>query len=157
MKIKITEMENSGNIAEMKVRYITKQKPADRPQINNSVSSYEILKQCFNRDTLNYSEEFVLLLLNHVNRVLGWIKISAGGLAGTVADVRIIFACAIQTGATRIIIAHNHPSGNLKPSQQDIDLTKKIKEGGQLLEIQLLDHVILTDGSFFSFADEDIL
>ena len=157
MKIKITEMENSGNIAEMKVSYIAKQKPSDRPQILNSLSSYEILKQCFNEDTLNYSEEFVLLLLNYSNRVLGWIKISAGGLAGTVADVRIIFACAIQTGATRIVVAHNHLSGNLKPSQADIDLTKKIKEGGQLLEIQLLDHVILTDGSYFSFSDEGIL
>ena len=155
--IKITDMENSGNIAEMAISYIAKQKPSERPQITTSLESYELLKQCFNGDTLNYSEEFILLLLNTTNRVLGWIKISAGGLVGTGADCRIIFACALQTGATKILISHNHPGGSSKPSQPDIDLTKKIKAGGELLEIQLLDHIIITDDSYFSFADQGML
>ncbi len=144
-------------IAEMKVSYIAKQKISERPQITSSADSYKVLQQCFSADTINYSEEFILLLLNKANRLIGWVKISAGGIAGTVCDQRIIFAIALQTGATSIILAHNHPSGSLRPSEPDIALTKKIKEGGEILDIQLLDHLILTDDNFYSFADDGIL
>lgn len=155
---KVNLKKHENNIAaEMKVSYIIKQKISERPQITSSKDSYKILKQCFNADTVNYSEEFVLLLLNRANRVIGWIKISAGGIDGTICDPRIIFAIALQTGASSIVLAHNHPSGNLKPSTTDIALTKKIKEGGEILAIQLLDHVILTSESYYSFADEGTL
>src|SRR5262249_39656554 len=102
-------------------------------------------------------EEFWILLLNRANLVTESMKISTGGLTGTTADVRMIFNHAIKGHATGIILCHNHPSGNLKPSQLDIDLTKKIKEAGRLLEIPVLDHLIIADNKFFSLADEGLL
>jgi len=99
-------------------------------------------------------EEFYVLYLNNANRLLGEERISMGGLAGTIADVRIIFSYAIKYLSTSIILIHNHPSGNPKPSQLDIDQTKKIKEAGKLLDIRVLDHVIIAETGFYSFADE---
>lgn len=97
------------------------------------------------------------MLLNRANKVLGVFEVSTGSTTATVADPKIIFAAAIKANASGIIIAHNHPSGNLSPSQQDIDLTRKVKDGGKILEVQLLDHVIITTESYYSFADEGIL
>lgn len=99
-------------------------------------------------------EEFWALLLNRFNKVIDKQKISQGGISGTVTDVRIILRLAIEKLATSIIICHNHPSGNVNPSDADISITKKIKESGSLMEIELLDHLIVTDGSYYSFADE---
>jgi DNA repair protein RadC len=103
-----------------------------------------------------------MLLLNRANKVLGIFEVSSGSATGTVADPKLVFAAAIKTNACGIILAHyvkahNHPSGNLQPSQADIDLTRRMKEGGKLLEIQLLDHVILTSEGYYSFADEGLL
>jgi DNA repair protein RadC len=89
--------------------------------------------------------------------VLGISEISTGGFAGTVADPKVIFSIALKACASSIILSHNHPSGNLKPSQADLNLTRKIKSGGELLDIAVLDHIILTSDSYFSFADEGIL
>lgn len=102
-------------------------------------------------------EEFWILLLNRANRLLKKYQISQGGVAGTVADPKIIFKMAISELASGIILAHNHPSGNLTASQADMDLTKKIVEAGKLLEIQVLDHLIIAGQKYFSFADEGIL
>jgi DNA repair protein RadC len=102
-------------------------------------------------------EEFWILLLNRANRVIRKHKISLGGVHGTVADPKIIFKTALEELASGIIVAHNHPSGNLTPSQQDIDLTRKLKEAGKLLEIQLLDHLIVAGKQYYSFADEGLL
>lgn len=102
-------------------------------------------------------EEFWVLLLNRANRVIKKQQISLGGVHGTVADPKIIFKIALEELASGIIVAHNHPSGNLTASQQDIDLTKKLKEAGKLLEIQLLDHLIIAGKNYYSFADEGIL
>ena len=102
-------------------------------------------------------EQFKVLLLNRANKVLGIFEVSSGGSTGTVADPKLIFAAAIKANACGIILAHNHPSGNLQPSQADIDLTKRMKEGGRLLEIQVLDHIIVTTEGYYSFADEGIL
>jgi DNA repair protein RadC len=85
------------------------------------------------------------------------MEVSIGGISGTVADPRLIFIGALKAGASGMIVSHNHPSGNLTPSQADIQLTRKLKEGGNLLEIQLLDHIIMTSESYYSFADEGIL
>jgi len=89
--------------------------------------------------------------------VLGIVEVSTGGIAGTVADPKLIFAAALKGAATEIILSHNHPSGNLAPSQADIDVTRKIKEGGKLLKIAVLDHIIITSERYFSFADEGLL
>jgi len=94
------------------------------------------------------------LFTNRANKVLGSFLLSEGGVTGTVLDARIIFQGAILCNATGIILAHNHPSGNLRPSQSDLDMTKKIKEAGKLFDISLLDHIILTDEKYYSMADE---
>jgi DNA repair protein RadC len=102
-------------------------------------------------------EEFWILLLNRNNIVLGKKRISIGGVAGTVVDPKIIFKIALENLASGIILCHNHPSGNLNPSVQDIDITKKIKDGGKLLDISVNDHIIIGQKSFFSFADNGLL
>jgi DNA repair protein RadC len=102
-------------------------------------------------------EEFWIMLLNKGNKVLGTERISEGGLTGTVADPRRIFNYAIKAGATSIILSHNHPSGNLRPSGTDIDLTKKLAKAGELLDISVFDHLIIGENNYYSFADEGML
>lgn len=102
-------------------------------------------------------EEFWVILMDRANQVIKKEQISSGGISGTVADPKIIFKAALDQYASSIILIHNHPSGNLKPSRADIDLTKKMKEAGKLLEIPVLDHIIFSDEGFLSFADDGIL
>ena len=102
-------------------------------------------------------EEFWILLLNRANFIIGKKRISEGGVAGTVADSKIIFKEAVDKLASSIILSHNHPSGNVKPSEADIKLTKRLKEAGQIFEIPVLDHIIITHNSFYSFADEGLI
>ena len=102
-------------------------------------------------------EEFWVLLLNRANRVMKKKRISEGGVSGTVADPKIIYKFALEELACGVIVAHNHPSGNLTASQSDIDLTKKLKEAGKFLEVQLLDHLIVAGQKYFSFADEGLV
>ena len=102
-------------------------------------------------------EEFWLLMLNRANRVLGRFKVSQGGLSGTVIDTRIILKKALDNLASSIIVCHNHPSGNTQPSDADIKITEKLKKAAEMLEIKLLDHVIIADTSYFSFADEGLV
>lgn len=102
-------------------------------------------------------EEFWILLLNQANHIIGRTRISIGGVSGTVVDSKLIFKPAIEALATGIILVHNHPSGNLKPSGADIDLTRKLKQAGIYLDINILDHVIIAFNGYFSFADENML
>jgi len=102
-------------------------------------------------------EEFWLLMLNRANRVLGRYKVSQGGLSGTVIDTRIILKKALDNLASSIIVCHNHPSGNKQPSDADLKITDKLKKAAEMLEIKLLDHVIIADKSYFSFADEGLI
>jgi DNA repair protein RadC len=102
-------------------------------------------------------EEFWILILNRANKVMAREQISLGGVAGTVVDAKVVFRKAIEGMASSIILVHNHPSGNLQPSQQDIDLTKKLKKAGETLDIAVLDHLIVTESGYFSFADESLL
>jgi len=102
-------------------------------------------------------EEFWLLMLNRANRVLGKFKVSQGGLSGTVIDTRIILKKALDNLASSIIVCHNHPSGNNQPSDADVKITEKLKKASEMLEIKLLDHVIIADKSYFSFADEGLI
>ena len=124
--------------------------PEAKPKIASSKDAFELLRG----DLMDLpKEEFWVLLLNRANRVIAKRRISEGGVSGTVADPKIIFKLALEELASGIIVAHNHPSGNLSASQQDIDLTRKLKEGGKLLEIQLLDHIIVAGTRYYSFAD----
>ena len=102
-------------------------------------------------------EEFWIVYLNNSNKVLQTSQLSKGGITGTVVDIRLAFKNAIQLGAVAVILAHNHPSGTLKPSQADIQLTKKLKTAGESLDIKVLDHLIVTEKAYFSFADEQML
>lgn len=145
-----------SEVAEIQLSFKTKVKPSDRPKINSSREAYEILMGTWRNDNIELFESFKVLLLNRANRVLGVLKISQGGISGTVADPKLIFAAALKCAASGIIIAHNHPSGNLQPSQSDIALTKKIKEGCKLLDVNFLDHLICTKESYYSFADEGL-
>lgn len=126
----------------------------DRPKITCSRDVFELL-----RPTLMDlpHEEFWVLLLNRANRVIKRLQISQGGVSGTVADPRIIFKSALEELASGIILAHNHPSGNLMASQADRDLTRKLREGGRLIDVHVLDHLILAGQRYYSFADEGLL
>ncbi len=123
-------------------------------KITCSKDAYNILKGSLSH--LGH-EEFWILLLNNANKVLDCFQLSKGGITGTLVDCRLVFKKAISYGATAIILAHNHPSGNTKPSNEDKKITAKIKQGAQLLDIKILDHVIVTENTYFSFADEGIL
>ena len=130
------------------------QEPNDKPKLGSSASAFEIIQG----DLMDLPhEEFWVLLLNRAQRLIKKKKISEGGVAGTVADPKIIFKLALEELASGVIIVHNHPSGNLNPSQSDIDLTKKLKEAGRVMEIQLLDHLIIAGRKYYSFADEGII
>ena len=102
-------------------------------------------------------EEFWVLHLSRSNRILAWKKISQGGIAGTVTDVRLILKDALENTASSLIICHNHPSGNLQPSEADKEITRKIAEAAKIMDIRLLDHLIIGEGGYFSFADENLL
>ena len=106
---------------------------------------------------MEFKEEFYIILLNRANKVLGWYKVSEGGMSGTVVDPKLVFSIALKSMASAILLSHNHPSGNLKPSNEDINLTKRLKEAGALLEIPVLDHLILTSDGYYSFADEGMM
>lgn len=102
-------------------------------------------------------EEFWIVFLNNANKVIKTSQLSRGGITGTLVDVRLVFKDALQMGAVGIILIHNHPSGVMKPSQSDIDLTKKLKRAGESLDIKVLDHLIITEKAYFSFADENMM
>lgn len=125
-----------------------------RNQITDSRSLYDILKP--QMVDLPH-EEFWVIYLNKANKILSFESVSKGGVAGTVADVKIIFKKAIELLASSIILAHNHPSGNLKPSGADISLTKRMRETGKIMEIDVLDHIIVAETGYYSFADEGML
>jgi len=125
-------------------------------QVTSSEKSADFIRQFYQDDIAIY-ESFFLLLLNRQCQTIGYAKISQGGITGTVVDVRIIAKYAVDSLATSIILAHNHPSGNLQPSEQDILLTNKVKDAMKLFDINVLDHVILTEDDFYSFADKGIL
>nr|WP_299356067.1 DNA repair protein RadC [Mucilaginibacter sp.] len=122
--------------------------------VKGSKDAYNVLRKTF----MDLShEEFWLLLLHQSGKVIAKELISKGGLTGTVADPKIIFNIALQHNAVSIVMAHNHPSGNLKPSQLDTDLTKKIANAGRMLDINVLDHIIVTNDGFYSFADDGVI
>ncbi len=144
-------------VAEVELVYKTKVKPSQRPKITTSVDAYEILQKIWNRDKIELVEEFKVLLLNRSNKVLGVLDASSGGITGTVADPRIILTAAIKANAVGIVLSHNHPSGSLKPSRADEELTVKIKEAARFLDMTVLDHIIITSEGYYSFADEGLL
>jgi DNA repair protein RadC len=143
--------------AEVELVYKTKVKASERPLIKNSKDTSNILRQTWDENKIEMLEEFKVLFLNRSNRVIGVYEVSSGGISGTIADPRLILAAAIKTLAVNIILAHNHPSGSLKPSRADEELTMKINEAAKYHDIKVLDHIILTAEEYYSFADEGLL
>ena len=153
-------IHHTPKLAELKVSYRRRSRGGKRKRsdetpfvITNSSSCETYLRQIWNRDTLELREEFIVLCLNSANEVLGWINVASGGLNATSIDPRIIFGVALQAVSASIIVAHNHPSGSLKPSRQDITITQQLRAAGEMLAINLLDHLIITRDGYFSFAD----
>lgn len=138
------------------VSFDKKLKTSELYKITSSKDCAELFRKIFDADTFLWSEEFIVLCLNNSNRVLGFYKLSSGGITGTVVDVRMVYTIALKSCATSIIIAHNHPSGRLLASDADKEITQKLKQAGQMLDIKLLDHIILTDTGYLSMQDEGI-
>lgn len=148
-------LSSSRSLPQIKLRYKIKLKKSELPLITMSEDAYKILEEVWKGlDNINHIESFIVLYMSRSNRVLGWQQVSLGGITGTVADPRIIFQAAILTNAAGIILSHNHPSGNTKPSEADIQLTQKMTQAGKVLDISVLDHLIMTDEGYYSFADE---
>ena len=128
----------------------------EKVKIISSNDAFKVIKQ-FYFDDIDIFESFFILCLNRNNQTIAYAKISQGGVAGTVVDIKLIAKYAIDCLASGVILAHNHPSGNLKPSNEDLAITKKVKEGLKILDIPVLDHLILTSQGYLSFGDEGIL
>jgi len=142
-------------ISEIKIYYKSKIKSE---QLSNSKDVSNILFQWWD-ESINIIESFVILLFNRVNRIIGIYKVSQGGITGTVIDKRLICSVSLLSGSSNIILCHNHPSGNLKPSENDIKITATLSESLKLLDINLIDHIILSpeNKQYFSFADEGLI
>jgi len=135
--------------------FTIKKNDTEFPQvkIKSSLDAYNFIRQFYFEDIEVY-ESFFILLLNRSKTTVGYAKISQGGISGTVVDIRIIAKYALDSLADAVILAHNHPSGNVQPSDQDINLTKKTAQALKLIDVDICDHVILTKSSYYSFADE---
>jgi len=126
-------------------------------KVSSSQNAFDFFKALWDKDLINLQEEMVVLLLNNNNVPIGFYKTSKGGITATIADVQIISSVAIQSGAKGIILAHNHPSGGVNPSNSDKGITERVKKALELFDIKLLDHLIVTEDSYFSFADEGLI
>lgn len=144
-------------VSEITVSYFPKFKASERPLIMGAKSAYEILMATWDQGKIQYVEQFKVIFLSRGNRVLGIFEASTGGVAGTIADPKVIFGAALKCNSSSIVLAHNHPSAALKPSQADINMTRKLAAAGQLLDMPVLDHIIVTAEGYFSFADEGLL
>lgn len=126
-------------------------------KIKNSSDIAEVFKQIWDKDSMEIYESVICIFLNRANNTIGWFKVSQGGLNGTVVDNRLILSTGLKSLASSMIIAHNHPSGNANPSDADIKITQKLKQAGEIVEIKLLDHVIMTTDSHYSMADNGMI
>lgn len=144
-----------GKLRELKISYKTDNSVYSAKSITSSMDAYQALNAFYSEDEICCQEQFVVIFLNRSNKPIGAIPLFKGGLSSTVVDTKLIFAIALKSLASAIIISHNHPSGNLSPSTEDNNITKKIKEGCKILDLTLLDHIILSpDGRYYSYADE---
>jgi len=151
------EQKELFKVAEVQLSYKPHFKAQERPKITSSKQAYDILLSNWDANLINYIEQAKMILLNRNNRVLGIVDLSTGGGGSTVMDARVIFATALKATATSLIVAHNHPSGNTRPSSEDIRLTEKLKKAGKLLEIEVHDHLIISESGYLSMAEEGLV
>jgi DNA repair protein RadC len=151
-------MKSLQTIAEVCLTYRNKIKASERQKVKCSKDAYDIFLESWDPNTIEYIEEFKILLMNRSNSVLGIMSMSKGGISGTVTDVRVILQAAIKANASGVIVAHNHPSGNLNPSESDTKITKKLRDACNIMDVQLLDHLIITpEEDYYSFADNGLI
>lgn len=146
--------KNYRKLPELELKY--KSGDYEKVKITSSLDSAILLRKLFNADTIEYREEVLVLYLNNSNKTIGWIKHSAGGTSQTVLDVKMILTSALLCGASSMIVSHNHPSGELRSSSQDDQMTKRLKQGCEAIGMQLLDHIILAGDSegYYSYSQE---
>lgn len=151
------EFISVNQVSEISVIY----KPAigEKPLVKSCLDAYSVIRGFFSEDTISVQEHFVVLYLNQAQRVIAGYKVSTGGITSTVGDLRLIFSVALKSLATGFIVGHNHPSGNMQPSSQDMLLTQKLKDAGLIMDIKLIDHIILgpEKGNYYSFADNGLI
>ena len=150
----LTDLKKQDFINEISITY--QRTSIIEEKLKSSICAYEIFKEYVLKD-LDYQEVFCLIALNNSNEVLGIKKLFVGGITATVVDVRLIFQHLLKAHSVSFILCHNHPSGKLQPSKSDLSLTQEIKRAGELMKIKLLDHLIITKESYYSFADEGII
>lgn len=143
--------------AEVDLIYKTKVKSSERPCIKNAEDSYQLLLAHWDDNKIDFIEQFKVILLNRSNQVLGIFEVSTGCVGGTIADPKIIFTAALKANASKIILCHNHPSANLTPSAADIQLTARIAAAGNLLELRVADHLIISREGYYSFGVKGLL
>lgn len=146
--------EKKYRIPQIKLSYCSDAKASEKPIIRSSKDSAAIFLASYNDGEIEFQEYFKVLYLNRQNKALGIHTISMGGMETTIVDMKILFSGALLAKASNIIVCHNHPSGNLEPSHIDDSITRKIKLAGETLDITLLDHIIITDNGYYSYADE---
>jgi len=147
-------MKNLLHVSEIRVEFIPEFKISECPQITNSKQAYELLMQVWDKGLMTFLEEFKIILLNNANKVLGILDLAKGGKDFVPIDMRVIFSIALKASASKIILAHNHPSEKLQASSADLAITKKAVEAGKLLDIEVCDHLIVTADSYLSLKDD---
>ncbi len=144
-------------VAEIDIIYKSKVKPSLRPQIKSPQDIYAVFRPFWDENKIEYVEQFKAMYLNRAKYVLGIYEVSSGTTTGTIADPKNVFAAALKANACYVVLAHNHPSGSLKPSRCDVEITQRMAECGRLLSIPVLDHLIITPESFLSFQEEGLM
>lgn len=145
-------MKADYTVGEVELTYKSTSKA--RSKIYSSENAYKVLLPTYKEGTICYKEYFKVLFLNQASQILGYTLISEGGITDTTVDVRVILQAALLTNSVAIILVHNHPSGSMKPSRQDMEITKQVKDAARFMRITVTDHLILTDEGYYSFADE---
>jgi DNA repair protein RadC len=145
-------MEYKNTIPEIQLKY--KSGEVLSKTIRSSKDAYELFMKFYDEDVFELTESVIVIYLNSANETIGWMRHSTGGMGSTVVDPRLIFVAALKCGATGIMVSHNHPSGQLRPSNEDNKFTKRLKEGGEFLQIRLIEHIIATRYGYYSYADE---
>jgi DNA repair protein RadC len=152
------ESENDLSlVAEVELIYKSKIKASERPHVSKAREVYELFLKNWDKNKIGFIEQLKIMLLNRRHRVLGILEVSTGGVSGTIADPKIIFMAALKANASETIVCHNHPSGCLKPSGADQALTEKLVRGGLFLGLPVVDHLIITEEGFLSFAEEGLI
>ena len=144
-------------VADITLSYYPKIKIKDRPKVNGARAVAQIFRDNWDDTQIGLVEEFKVMLLDRGTRIIGILPLSKGGMSGVYVDSKLIFIAALKAAASNIILVHNHPSTDARPSAQDIRLTRKICEGARLLDMEVLDHIILTADDHYSFSEEGLI